>query len=57
MFVKKIEVVGDTGTSYSITTHDDGVIMCTCPAWKYATQAPQARTCKHIKFVATAITK
>ena len=52
MFVTKIEVVGDTGVKYEITTPAPGVLHCTCPAWKFSKEPVETRRCKHIKFVA-----
>ena len=39
---KKLAVVAGSKGTYDITLGDDGVIYCTCWAWK------RNRTCKHL---------
>jgi hypothetical protein len=42
-------VLGSRGARYSITTDRDGVISCTCQAWKWEKCAISQRMCKHIR--------
>jgi predicted nucleic acid-binding Zn finger protein len=50
-----LQVQGDSGTKYDIKTGKDGVVHCSCPAWRFQKVAPAKRTCKHINFVASKI--
>lgn len=57
MIVTKVEVQGDTGHKYEITVHPGNVLYCTCPAWKYSSKPAAQRSCKHIVFAATTLSK
>ena len=35
--------------TYNICKGADGVVYCTCPAWKFQRLTSEGRTCKHIK--------
>ena len=35
--------------TYNIVRGADGVVYCTCPAWKFQRLTAEGRTCKHIK--------
>lgn len=37
---------------YAITTDGEGIVSCSCPAWKFQTKPIAARCCKHIEEVA-----
>ena len=41
-------VTGSRGARYFITTDGDGVISCTCMAWRFQRAPIAARRCKHI---------
>lgn len=50
MKIKSVEVVGDTGIAYTVTTSDTGKVTCTCPAFQF--QRIMSPDCKHIRFIA-----
>lgn len=35
--------------SYTLTAHADGVVSCSCPAWKFQKVTPAERVCKHMR--------
>jgi len=39
--------LSDPSRSYAVQTGKDGVIYCSCPAWKFQRLSPRERTCKH----------
>ena len=41
-------VTGSRGARYFITTDGDGVVSCTCMAWRFMKLPIARRTCKHI---------
>lgn len=50
MQVKSIEIVGDSGTTYTLDTDPKtGQPRCSCPAFIYSSHD---KPCKHMKFVA-----
>lgn len=53
----QIVVKGSTGTLYDIKKGKDGVVYCTCPAWRFQKLPVAARTCKHIKSVSAQLVK
>lgn len=50
MFVTKLTVMGDSNKAYDVSVHANGVVYCTCPAWKFDSRPQAERRCKHIKF-------
>ena len=43
------------GTRYTIKQGADGVVYCSCPAWKFQKAPVEKRSCKHIRKVMKAL--
>jgi len=35
--------------AYQVTLGEDGVVHCSCPAWRFQKLPPSERKCKHIR--------
>ena len=46
MCLKTVESRSTPGVSYEVRLGKDGVVYCTCPAWKFSRGA---KTCKHLR--------
>lgn len=40
---------------HEIRLGGDGVVYCTCPAWRFQRKSPAARQCKHMRQSASTI--
>lgn len=40
---------------HEIRLGGDGVVYCTCPAWRFQRKSPSARQCKHMRAAASRI--
>jgi hypothetical protein len=50
LVVGKFQSMTSPGKFYEIRRGKDGVVYCTCPAWKFQKKEyGQPRTCKHLK--------
>lgn len=49
MVIAKVSSKSNPDKQYEINAHGDGVVSCTCPAWKFQRIPADARTCKHIR--------
>lgn len=41
--------------SYTVARGADGVVYCSCPAWRFQRLAPAARSCKHIRALSASV--
>lgn len=41
--------------AYAITLHEDGVISCACPAWRFQKGPTRNRLCKHLRAFAACL--
>jgi predicted nucleic acid-binding Zn finger protein len=48
----EIKVAGSNGNEYTVKQGRDGVVYCSCPAWKFQRKPAAQRTCKHVRRVA-----
>lgn len=46
MQIVSIQVLGESGTTYTIDVNGNGTARCSCPSFLY-----QPRWCKHLAFV------
>jgi len=46
MILKEVESRSTYGKTYEIRLGKDGVVYCTCPAWKFSRGN---KTCKHLR--------
>ena len=44
----EMQIQGSGARSYTVKQGRDGVVYCSCPAWRFQQRAAGARTCKHI---------
>lgn len=56
---KTVFVVKSTssGKRYEIREGKDGVLYCSCPAWRFQHKPTDQRTCKHFKMAITELEK
>jgi predicted nucleic acid-binding Zn finger protein len=43
-----LQIQGSGTTSYTVKKGQDGVVYCSCPAWRFQKVAAAHRSCKHI---------
>lgn len=43
-----VKVRGSSGRTYTLSNRD-GVMSCSCPAWRNQSRHPDYRTCKHLE--------
>lgn len=41
----------ESGRTYKVVLNPKRGGFCSCPAWKFQSQSPKNRTCKHIKAI------
>jgi predicted nucleic acid-binding Zn finger protein len=47
----------EVGQSYEIKRGRDGVLYCSCPAWRFQRKPAAERSCKHMRAVAQLLTE
>lgn len=53
----QLQISGDSGTKYTIRQGRDGVVHCSCPAWRFQRVPAAQRSCKHVKKAALVLAR